>query len=187
MPDQLQIFTIGHSSHPLGTFVWLLRQHKIEALADIRRYPGSKRHPHFSREDLSASLSEEDIDYHWLEALGGHRRRASDAPPSANRGVEDESFRNYAYYMASDGFREGVAKLMEIARGRRTTIMCAEVDYRHCHRHLLSDYLAAKGVTVLHILPTGEVKPHKMTPGAKIVEGTVTYPGQPTLFDMDAP
>ena len=73
---------------------------------------------------------------------------------------------------------------MEIAQGRRTTIMCAEADYRHCHRQLLSDYLAAKGVTVLHILPTGEVKPHKMKPGAKVAEGTVTYPGQPTLFDL---
>ena len=187
MPDQIQIFTIGHSSHPLGTFLWLLRKHGIEALVDIRRYPGSKRHPHFSREQLSGFLGEDDIEYHWLEALGGHRKRANDAPPSPNRGVEDEGFRIYADYMGTDGFREGVAKLLGIAQDRRTTIMCAEADYRHCHRQFLSDHLAANGITVLHILPTGESKPHKMTSGAKIVEGTVTYPGQPTLFDMDAP
>ena len=184
MPDQLQIFTIGHSCHPLGTFVWLLRQHGIEALVDIRRYPGSKRHPHFSREDLSASLSEEGIEYHWLEALGGHRKRRQGDPPSRNRGIEDESFRNYADYMGTDGFREGVGKLMEIAQNHRTTIMCAEGDYRPCHRQFLCDHLLANGVTVQHILPTGEVKPHKMKPGAKVAEGTVTYPGQPTLFDL---
>ena len=187
MPDQLQVFIIGHSSHPLGTFLWLLRKHRIEALVDIRRYPGSKRHPHFSRENLSASLEEEDTEYHWLEALGGHRKRSNDAPPSRNRGVEDEAFRKYADYMATDGFQQGVQGLMEIAQGRRTTIMCAEGDYRHCHRQLLSDHLTANGVNVQHILPTGETKPHKLTPGAKIVEGTVTYPGQPTLFDPDSP
>jgi uncharacterized protein (DUF488 family) len=119
-------------------------------------------------------------------AVSRRRRRKSD-PPSPNRGVEDEAFRNYADYMATDGFQQGVARLMEIAQGRRTTIMCAEGDYRHCHRQLLSDHLTANGVTVLHILPTGETKRHKMTSGVKIVEGVVTYPGQPTLFDMEEP
>jgi len=65
---------------------------------------------------------------------------------------------------------------------------CApEGDYRHCHRQLLCDYLLANGIKVQHILPTGEAQPHKATPGVKIVEGTVTYPGQPTLFDLDEP
>ena len=151
---------------------------------DIRRYPGSKRHPHFSREDLSSSLAEEDIEYHWLESLGGHRHRKKDDPPSPNRGIEDESFRTYADYMASDGFRDGVAKLLKIAQDRRTTLMCAEGDYRHCHRQFLCDHLLANGFVVQHILPTGEVKPHKLTARAKVVKGTLTYPGQPTLFDL---
>ena len=123
--SELQIFTIGHSSHPLGTFVWLLRQHGIQALVDIRRYPGSKRHPHFSRAGLSSSLAEEDIDYHWLEALGGNRKRRHGDPPSRNRGIEDEGFRGYADYMGTDGFRQGVARLMEIAGRHRPAIMCA--------------------------------------------------------------
>lgn len=184
MPNQFQIYTIGHSSHPLSSFVWLLRKHGIEALVDIRRYPGSRRHPHFSKESLSASLLEEDIEYHWLDALGGHRTGAKDAPPSPNRGVEDESFRNYADYMTTDGFQQGAAKLLAIAGNRRTAIMCAEGDYRHCHRRFLCDHLLANGVTVLHILPTGEVRPHILTAGAKVVEGTVTYPGPATLFDV---
>jgi len=75
MPDELQIFTIGHSSHPMGSFLWLLRKHGIEALVDIRRFPGSRKHPHFSRENLALSLADEDMEYHWLEALGGRRHR----------------------------------------------------------------------------------------------------------------
>ena len=78
LTQEIQMFTIGHSSHPLGTFIWLLRKHGIEALVDIRRYPGSKRHPHFSRENLAGSLAEEDIEYHWLEALGGHREKSEE-------------------------------------------------------------------------------------------------------------
>ena len=105
MSTKVQIFTIGHSNHPLGRFLWLLRKHWIEALVDIRRYPGSKRHPHFSQDSLSVSLGEDDIEYHWLEALGGNRKRAKDDPPSRNLGIEDESFRNYADYMQTDEFR----------------------------------------------------------------------------------
>ncbi|MDY0170310.1 MAG: DUF488 domain-containing protein [Thermoguttaceae bacterium] len=185
MPDQLQVFTIGHSSHPLGTFIWLLRKHGVQALVDIRRYPGSKRHPQFSRENLSSSLDEEDIDYLWLEALGGRRKKTQE--PSPNQGLRNQSFRNYADYMGTEEFRQGVAKLMKIAGRHRTTIMCAESMFWQCHRRLLSDYLTANGVNVQHIMPAGEVKPHEMTPGAKIVDGTVTYPGPPTLFDLDAP
>ena len=169
----------------MGTFLWLLQKYETGALVDVRRYPGSRRHPHFSRENLPASLEEEDIEYQWLEALGGNRKRAKDASPSPNRGIEDESFRNYADYMATDEFTQGVARLLEIAGGHRTAIMCAEGDYRHCHRRLLSDHLVANGVTVQHISPSGEIQPHTLTAGAKIVDGTVTYPGQPTLFDLD--
>ena len=151
--SDLQILTIGHSSHPLGSFLWLLQKHGVNALVDVRRYPGSRRHPHFSRENLSASLEEEGIVYHWLESLGGNRKRAKDAPPSLNRGIEDEAFRNYADYTATDEFTQGVARLLEIATHRPTSIMCAEGDYHHCHRRLLSDHLVANSVTVQHILP----------------------------------
>ena len=180
----LCILTIGHSSHPLNTFLWPLQKHEIEALVDVRRYPVSRRYAHFSREALSASLEEEGIEYHWLEPLGGNRKRAKDAPPSLNRGIEDEAFRNYADHMATDEFRQAATKLLEIARECRTVIMCAENDYRRCHRQLLSDYLLANDFSVHHILPDGDVKPHVATPKARMMDGLVTYPGQPTLFDM---
>ena len=183
MATEICIFTIGHSNHSLGTFLRPLRQHQVEALVDVRRYPRSRRHPHFNMEKLSASLKVEGVEYHWLECLGGNRRRSNNAP-SPNRGIEDESFRNYADYMASEEFRQGVATLLEIARNRRTALMCAEGDYRHCHRQLISDYLVASGITVQHILSSGEARLHLLAAAAKIVEGHVVYPGPPTLFEM---
>ena len=175
-PDELQIFTIGHSSHPMGSFSGLLRQHGIEAVVDIRRFPGSRQHPHFSRENLAVSLPGQDIEYHWLEALGGRRHTKKTDPPSPNPGLRDQSFRNYADYMATDGFQQGVAKLLAIAGNRRTAIMCAEGLYWQCHRRLVCDHLLANGVSVQHIFPSGEVKPHELTAGAKVVDGRVTYP-----------
>jgi uncharacterized protein (DUF488 family) len=180
----LQILTIGHSNHPFGTFLWLLQKHRIEALVDVRCYPVSRRNPHFSREALSASLAEENIEYIWLESLGGNRQRAKDAPPSQNRGIEDEGVRSYADYMDADEFRQGVARLMDIAAARRAAIMCAESDYRYCHRRLLSDHLIANNVSIQHILPDGGLEPHVLTLGARFMDEAVTYPGQPTLFDM---
>ena len=120
-PHQLQVFTIGHSSHPMDRFLDLLQQHGIEAVVDIRRFPGSRQHPHFSRENLALSLADEDMEYRWLEALGGRRHRKKTDPPSPNLGLRDQGFRSYADYMASDEFRQGVAKLLEIAGNRPIT------------------------------------------------------------------
>ena len=185
MSTDIQIYTIGHSSHPLGSFLWLLQKHGIEALADIRSSPGSRRHPHFSKESLSASLADEDIEYHWLDALGGHRstnQGRSAVAESGSRGRVLSGLRRL------HGFGRVPAGRGKAVGDRREPPDCHHVCrrrlYRHCHRRFLCDHLLANGVTVLHILPTGEVKPHKLTAGAKVVDGTVTYPGQPTLFDV---
>ena len=187
MPDQLQIFSIGHSSHPLNDFLALLKQHRIEAVVDIRRFPGSRKHPHFSQESLAATLPEHGIEYHWLEALGGRRHRKKTDPPSPNPGLRDQSFRNYADYMLTDEFRQGMAKLLEVAGNRCTAIMCAEGLYWQCHRRLVSDYMQANGVSVQHIFPNGEIKAHTLTPGAMVDSSILTYPAPPTLFDVDDP
>ena len=187
MPNQLQVFTIGHSSHPLDNFLALLQQHRIEALVDIRRFPGSRKHPHFSRENVAATLPGHGIEYHWLEALGGRRHRKKTDPPSPNPGLRDQSFRNYADYMLTDEFRQGVATLLAIAGNRRTVFMCAEGLYWQCHRRLVSDFLLANGVSIQHIFPNGKLKPHTLTPGVKLDDGTVTYPAPATLSDVDGP
>ena len=112
------VLTVGHSNHPLDRFVALLARHGVGALADIRRFPGSRKHPHFSRDSLAAALQEAGIEYHWLEALGGRRPKRRDESP--NLGLENQSLRNYADYMLTDEFRQGVKTLLEVARHKRT-------------------------------------------------------------------
>jgi uncharacterized protein (DUF488 family) len=176
----LAVLIIGHSNHPLELFLALLAQHRVEALADIRRFPGSRKHPHFNRDSLAAALEESGVEYHWLEALGGRRPKQRDESP--NLGLENQGFRNYADYMLTDEFREGVGKLLGVARRKRTAIMCAEGLFWQCHRRLVGDYLAANGVAVQHIMPGGELRPHTLTPGAVVEGGRVTYPSEKSLF-----
>src|SRR5262249_15889834 len=137
--------------------------HQVEALVDIRRFPGSRKHPHFNRDNLAAALQKACVAYRWLEALGGRRPRQRDE--SLNRGLENEGFRNYADYMLTDDCREGGEKLLEVARQKRTAMMCAEGLFWQCHRRVVSDFLVAKGVTVQHIMPAGELRPHTLTSG----------------------
>jgi uncharacterized protein (DUF488 family) len=174
------VLTIGHSNHPLERFLDLLARHGVEALADIRRFPGSRKHPQFNRDSLAAALQQSGVEYHWLEALGGRRPRPGDESP--NLGLENQGFRNYADCMLTDEFREGVEKLLEVARRKRTAIMCAEGLFWRCHRRLVSDFLVANGVIVQHIMPSGELRPHKLTTGAVVENGQVTYPGEKSLF-----
>ena len=173
------VLTIGHSDHPLDRFLALLARHGVEALADIRRFPGSRKHPHFSRNSLAA-LPKSGVEYHWLEALGGRRHQQRDESP--NLGLENAGFRNYADYMLTDEFREGVEKLLEVARRKRTAILCAEGLFWQCHRRLVSDFLAANGVIVQHIMPNGELRPQELTSGAVVQGRQVTYPGERSLF-----
>jgi|SRR5579884_755937 len=178
------LFTIGHSTHPPERFLALLDHHGIEALADIRRFPGSRKHPQFNRDDLAGALQRAGIDYHWLQALGGRRGKGRDG--SSNLGLHNASFRNYADYMLTPEFREGVAGLLEIAERKSTVLMCAESLFWRCHRRLVSDFLTAMGITVQHIMPTGALRPHTLTPGAVIREGAVTYPGESAAVGRSA-
>lgn len=178
----IKLFTIGHSNHTLAEFLDLLRQNKIEAIADIRRFPGSRAYPHFNQDKLLEELEANGIAYKWIEELGGRRAKPKDQV-SPNSGLRNESFRNYADYMQSEEFRRGINKLSTITQSKRTAIMCAESVFWRCHRRLVSDYVVANGGTVEHIFPSGECKPHSLTAEAKVDQGTLTYPGPKTLFD----
>ena len=174
------IVTIGHSNHSLEHFLTLLAQHVVEALVDIRRFPGSRKHPHFNQDNLATALPGSGLEYHWLEALGGRRHKQREDSP--NLGLENQGFRNYADYMLTEEIRKGVEELLVVARWKRTAIMCAEGLFWQCHRRLVSDFLVANGLTVQHIMPTGELRPHKLTSGAVIEGRQVTYPGEKSLF-----
>jgi uncharacterized protein (DUF488 family) len=120
----LTIYTIGHSNHPLDRFLELLAQHRIGELADIRRFPGSRKHPHFNREELQRTLDRSGLVYRWMESLGG-RRKASGSAVSENLAWRNVSFRNYAVYMATPEFRAAIDTLLYDAAEHRTAIMCA--------------------------------------------------------------
>jgi uncharacterized protein (DUF488 family) len=122
------------------------------------------------------------VEYHWLEVLGGRRGRRRGGPSSANLGLRNAGFRNYADYMLTQEFPEGVEKLLEVARHKRTAILCAEGLYWRCHRRLVCDFLTANGIGAEHIMPTGELRPHEVSPGAVIEGGRVTYPGEKSLL-----
>ena len=162
------MYTIGHSTRSLSEFIALLRENGVERLADIRRYPGSRRYPHFSREALASSLP---IEYVHMPELGGRRKPD---PHSRNLAWRNDQFRAYADHMATDEFRIAVDTLL--ASPRITAVMCAEAVPWRCHRQLLADDLVRRGVEVLHIIGPHSVKRHEMNPNARIEEGHIVYP-----------
>jgi uncharacterized protein (DUF488 family) len=173
MPPDL--FTVGHSTQTLAAFLELLSEHGIRRLADIRRFPGSKKYPHFNSDTLGSALEQTGVRYRWIEALGGRRGKQTSAS-TENLGWRNESFRNYADYMRTADFQTGIAELLEFAGHDRTAFMCSESVFWRCHRRLVSDYLLARGIQVRHIMPSGELHPHTLTSGAVIHGGLLSYP-----------
>jgi len=173
---KLQIFTIGHSNRSFEEFSSLLQGFAIEVVADVRRYPSSRKFSHFNGETLKSLLEKEAIKYIWLETLGG-RRQGTKNNKSPNTALKSLGFRNYADYMNTDEFCDAAEKLITTAANARTAILCAERFYWKCHRRLLSDYLTAQGVEVGHIIETGQVANHKLTPSAVVTNKSwVIYP-----------
>jgi uncharacterized protein (DUF488 family) len=174
------IYTIGHSTRTLDELVAALQGHGIKTLVDIRSFPMSRRMPYFSRESLEVELPRCGIAYVWMKELGGRRKKTLENSP--NTGLRNESFRNYADYMMTEEFSAGIDRLLEIADQDKTAIMCAERVYFQCHRMLVSDYLTARGHTVLHI--DDEKRPlraHKLMAEARLVDGKLLYDAQQSI------
>jgi len=168
-----RIWTIGHSTREIDIFLSLLQENGIEVVADVRMFPGSKRHPQFGREALARSLGEHGIRYEHFPELGGRRKTK---PDSRNTAWRNESFRGYADYMETEDFQKGIARLLDLAdQSEPIAIMCAEAVWWRCHRSLISDYLKARGVEVIHILDKKKTEPHPFTAAAKIVNGELSY------------
>ena len=167
-----RIYTIGHSTRQLHELVTLLKENGVARLADIRRFPGSRRFPHFSREALSKSLPESRIAYEHFETLGGRRKPLGE---SRNTALENPQFRAYADYMATAEFHSAVDRL--IGSDLATAYMCAEAVPWRCHRNLLSDEMVRRGFQVIHILGPHSRREHQLSEFAVIVEEHVEYPG----------
>jgi len=169
------IWTVGHSNRPMAELIGLLTDQSISVLADVRRFPSSKRQPQFAKDSLERFLRDAGIGYRHFEALGGRRSRSREDSP--NTGWRSESFNAYADHIQTAEFRAALAKLMALATSSPTAILCAEAVPWRCHRQLISDALVAQGWEVRHILGPGRIQPHRLTDFAKVFDGQVTYPG----------
>ena len=166
------IWTIGHSTRSLPEFLGLLEGSRIKSIADVRRFPGSRKYPQYGKDALESTLASHAIGYHWLPALGGRRRVLPDSPNTAWRNA---SVRGYTDYMSSREFTLGLTELLELACSARTAIMCAEAVWWRCHRSMIADALCVRGIEVVHILNAKDSLVHAMTSPARVVRGELSY------------
>jgi uncharacterized protein (DUF488 family) len=169
------IWTIGHSNRTLEAFLDLLLENGIRLVADIRRFPASRKHPHFNQERLPAELEKAGIAYRHFPELGGRRSRR--LPGSANTAWRVEAFNAYADHMSSPEFDAALTDLIALAQRKPAVLMCAEALPWRCHRRIIADAFVARGWEVLDIFGPGKVKKHPLTPFAQVGDGRVTYPG----------
>jgi uncharacterized protein (DUF488 family) len=167
------IYTVGHSTRSLDELVAMLQVHGVRGVADVRRFAGSRRLPHFNAENLAAELPKRGLAYLPCPLLGGRRKPRAD---SVNLGWRNASFRAYADYMQTPEFFEGLDHLMEHARATPLAMMCAEAVPWRCHRSLIADALIVRGWTVLDVMSRTKATPHKLTPFAKVKGIRISYP-----------
>ncbi len=168
-----RIYSIGHSTLPIEQFLGLLGEHGVRLVADIRRFPASRRYPWFARQALQQAVEAAGLEYRWLAQLGGYRGALR--PDSPHLGLRVAGFRNYADYMATAEFHAAAGELMGLAESWPAAYMCAERLYWRCHRMLLSDFLVVRGWEVVHILEPGKTVRHKLTQGAVVEAGQLLY------------
>lgn len=170
-------FTIGHSTHAAAEFVEMLRAEDIRLVVDVRTIPRSRTNPQYNADIFPETLSEFQIEYRHVAALGGLRGRQSDVPLEVNAFWKNQSFHNYADYAMSEDFHVGLVSLRAMGHSERCAIMCAEAVWWRCHRRIIADYLIAAGETVFHILGRGHVEQARLTEGAVLTpSGLLTYP-----------
>ena len=178
------IYTIGHSTRTIDDFLAILVAHGIRGVADVRRFPGSRRHPHFAGAALAATLREAELTYDWLPALGGRRTPRPDSPHTAWR---LDAFRGYADHMDTDEFRTGLTALLALAAARPTAVLCAEAVPWRCHRQLVADALVARDHTVVHLIDAHAIRRHALSRIARVEGERVIYDaGQPPLLPPGA-
>ncbi len=150
----------------------VLQAFDIELLADVRRFPGSRRLPQFGESTLKAGLAAAGISSVWLPSLGGRRRPVAD---SLNTGWRVPGFRGYADHIESEEFAGGLFELLMLAEGTRTALMCAELLWWRCHRRLISDVLVSIGIPVVHIRDAAFSEAHSIADPARLVDGVLSY------------
>ena len=179
----IRLFTIGHSTRPLEAFLELLRENDIGTVIDARRFPMSRRHPHYNGDSLAESLERAGIAYRHEVDLGGRRAVRSNSPNGAWRNA---TFRGYADHMDTAEFRNALARVLADADAGATAVLCAEALPWRCHRNLIADAAVARGLDVLHIMGSQQLQAHTLNPSARIrPDGTLEYPQANPQLELD--
>ena len=179
--SQIRVLTIGHSTRSIEEFVRILKRHGATCVVDIRSVPRSRHNPQFNRETLPASLASAGIAYTHLSGLGGLRRPR---PDSINTGWRNASFRGFADHMQTPEFEASLESLIQLARKDRVTLMCAEAVPWRCHRSLIADALAARGISTEHIISETRREIHSLRAFAEVTGSRVTYPSGETQAEL---
>ncbi|MGM8365818.1 DUF488 domain-containing protein [Virgibacillus sp. W0181] len=180
----MNIYTIGHSTHSKEDFINMLAVSHIQAVVDVRSFPGSRKFPHFSKDRMQEWLPEAGFEYIHFPSLGGRRKQSQMIQSELNGAWNNQSFHNYADYTLSLDFQKGIDALKQMASKKRTAYCCSERHPSRCHRLLVSNWLAANGWNVKHIIDGNkgqvEVLEHEQGKwGAMPIiepDGTVVYP-----------
>ncbi len=169
----MRLLTVGHGTLGAGQLAQLLREAGVARVVDIRTAPGSRRHPHFARDQLATWLPDAGVAYRWEARLGGWRRPR---PGSVHTALRHPSFRGYADHMGTPEFAAALDQVLEEAAARLTAVMCSETLWWRCHRRLVADAaVLARGTEVLHLGHDGRISPHRLTDGARLAGGQVRY------------
>ena len=168
------IWTIGHSTRPFDELVAMLHSFRIERVADVRSYPGSRKFPQYNKEILENTFPENNIEYIHLRDLGGRRKVNKDSKNTAWRVL---AFRGYADYMETIEFKTAIVQLEKMAFSKRIAFMCSEAVWWRCHRSMIADYLKVHGWKVIHIMAIGKEEEHPYTSPAAIINDELSYEG----------
>jgi uncharacterized protein (DUF488 family) len=172
-----ELFTAGHSNRTAAELIALLDEAGVRRVADVRRFPVSRRHPQHSRERLAPALARAGIEYAFLgDALGGRREPSAASEAPRNRAWQDPSLRAFADALDSPELEAGLAALEALARAAPSAVLCAERDWRNCHRQILADALVVRGWDVVHLVRPGEREAHRLHPAARVTAGRLSYP-----------
>ena len=179
--------TVGHGALAASVFADLVGVAGVRLVVDVRRFPGSRRHPQFGQDAMRGWLGEVGVSYRWDEDLGGFRTAR---PGSPNAALRHPSFHAYADYMGEAPFAAAVERLVDDAqRGAGpVAVMCAEALWWRCHRRLIADHLGLVcHEEVRHLMHDGRLMPHRPTDVARVgPDGTLVYDaGQGPLLSVD--
>ncbi len=167
-----EVLTLGHGAATADELSALIREAGIARIVDVRKIPGSARHPQFRREEMARWLPQSaGSAYVWEPDLGGFRKGSA---ASANVALRNTSFRAYTDYMETEAFARALAGVLEAAARERLAVLCSETLWWRCHRRLIADCaMLAHGATVRHLMHDGALRPHVPTAGVRLTESGV--------------